>query len=174
MLISLVLHCLRVQSYALFSKPPNIRHHFFRHAALFLGFFLFELAVDGFEAEVNCFLEGVGGLRRHYVFVLGHGHFYGDFLVHCRFGLHDFEGDVDVGYCCVMTGEFFGFFVDEGRETVSDVKVDCLDSDFHGCPPFFVHAGVRVDNYVEVRLSIYAYISVSCRVIRAPAGSLRR
>lgn len=107
---------------------------------------LLELAVDGIEAEVDGFFEGVGGLGGHGVVVVGHYDFDEGLLVHGRFGFHYLEGCVYGAYIGKAAGETLGFFVDERGEGFGDVEVDCLNADVHVILLFFVHEDVRVRN----------------------------
>ena len=62
-------------------------------------------------------------------------------LVHSRFGLHDFESDVNDGDRGVMTSEALCFLVDKRGETLCDFEMDCLNSYFQGDPPFYCARG---------------------------------
>ncbi len=56
-----------------------------------------KLAFESFHGVVNGFFEGVGCLVRYDFGLLGLAYFYYNFFIHCRFGFHHFEGDVDCG-----------------------------------------------------------------------------
>ena len=95
------------------------------------GAAFFELALDGFEGEVNGFFEAVGGLGGDDVFELRGDDLDDGLFVHCGLGFDDFEGYVDICDCVVAAGETLGFLVDEFDEAVGDVEVDGLNFNFH-------------------------------------------
>lgn len=97
------------------------------------GLFLepFELAFDGFESLVVCFLEGVGGLGAYGVVDAGGNDSDNDFLVVGGLGLGDLEDCVDGGDCGEVASEAFGLFIDVVGETLSDLEVDGLNSYVH-------------------------------------------
>lgn len=107
---------------------------------------LLELALDGFEAEVDGLLEGIGHLGGYVILAVGDCHLHDGLLVHGRFGFHYLEGCVYGAYIGKAAGETLGFFVDERGEGFGDVEVDCLNADVHVILLFFVHEDVRVRN----------------------------
>ena len=83
---------------------------------LFLFFFLFELTVDGVEAEIDGFFECVGGFVGEDVLVLWHTYADEGVFVECRFRFDHLKSYVDVGDVGVVTRDAFGFFLDERFE----------------------------------------------------------
>ena len=123
-------------------------------------FAFFELAFESFHGVVDGFFEGVGYFGCHDFGLLGLSYFYYYFLVHGRFRFHYLKSDVDGGNRFVATGQFFRFLVDKSCQTVGDVKMDCLNTNFHIILLFFVRAGAQVDNFVLIHGTIYVCISV--------------
>lgn len=62
---------------------------------LFALFALFELALEGFDAQIYGLLECVGNLVGYEVFVCGIRHLDYGFLIHCSLGFHYLESDVN-------------------------------------------------------------------------------
>ena len=114
---------------------------------LFFVFDFFELFVEGFHAEVDCFFEGVGGLCGYLVGFLGDVEADDYLLVEGGFRLDHTERHFGTHYIGITTGQFFYFLVDKGSEFLADVKVDGIDVNFHIFLLFLVHAGVQVGNY---------------------------
>ena len=69
------------------------------------------------------------------------------FLVHCGFGFHYFEVNLDQGDFFVMLDEFFGLLVDELLEFLRCIEVNGFNLNFHVILLFLVPLDGRVCNY---------------------------
>ena len=94
-------------------------------------FGFFELGLEGGEALVDGFFEGVGGFGGYFVALVGLDEAHDGLFVDGAFGAFDSEVDVYVGEVGESACDACGFFLYEGVETVADFEVDCLDFDVH-------------------------------------------